>query len=139
MLQVSNLDSIIFLIYINNFSEVSSYFESALFADDTAIWISSFNYDSAISNLNIELEKLGQWTFANNLAINVDKTNALLYSHKLSSNSVPIRIGNETIDLAQSCNLKIHFDNKLNLPDHISYVTGELAKSTGILFKICSN
>ena len=29
--------------------------------------------------------------------INVDKTNALLLSNKLPSNSAPIRIGNETV------------------------------------------
>ena len=140
MPQCSNLGPILFLIHVNDFSEVSSQFESVLFAVDTALGISNFNYDSAISSLNIELEKVRQWIFANRLTINVDKTNAFIFSNKLLSNTVPIRIGNEMVHLAQSCKyLRIHLDNKLNFSDHISYVTGKLAKSIGILFKIRSN
>ena len=68
--------------------------------------------------------------------INVDKTNALPFFNKLPSTTVPIRIGNGTVHLAPSSEyFEIHLDSKLIFSDHVSYVTGMLARNSMILFK----
>ena len=44
--------------------------------------------------INVEVGNITNWTLANKLTINVDKTNLILFSNKLPENNSPITIGN---------------------------------------------
>ena len=138
--QGSNLGPILFLIYVNDFPRVSSALHTILFADDTSFSISNTDYATAVSTLNVEMESVRSWTLANRLTINVDKTNLILFSNKLPENISPITVCNENVSFVHQCTyLGIKLDNKLKFLNHIMYVTGKLAKSTGILYKIKDN
>ena len=70
--QGSNLGPILFLIHVNDFPRVSSALHTILFANDTSFSISNTDYATAISTLNVEIESVTSWTFANRLTINAD-------------------------------------------------------------------
>ena len=73
------LDSLLFLIYMNDIPNVSNVFEFILFADDTGLF-STIEYDipTQLSNvneiLNHELAEVCDWLTLNNLSLKVKKT-----------------------------------------------------------------
>ena len=69
----------LFLLYINDIVNVSDLFSYILFADDTTLFATDYNFNSLISNINLELEKIESWTRANRLSLNVGKTFALIF------------------------------------------------------------
>ena len=63
--QGSILGPILFLLYINDLSNVSTILFPLLFADDTNIFLSGKNPDNLIKVMNSELEKVVNWLNAN--------------------------------------------------------------------------
>ena len=53
--------------------------KAILFADDTAIYISSNTVDNMFHKLNMDLVYLSDWFMANQLYLNVNKSNYLLF------------------------------------------------------------
>jgi len=53
-----------------------------LFADDTNLFLNNPNILNLETNLNIELEKLSQWLYANTLSLNIEK-NSFVVFHSL--------------------------------------------------------
>ena len=68
--QGSILGPLLFLIYINDLSDVSKILDFILFADDTNIFFSHKNVDSLEKTLNEELWNLKTWCQANKFSIN---------------------------------------------------------------------
>ena len=71
--QGSILGSILFLLYINDLSTVSTILFPLLFADDTNIFLSGKNPDNLLKVMNSELEKVVNWLHANKVSLNVQK------------------------------------------------------------------
>ena len=44
------------------------------FADDTNLFLDNTNILNLETNLNVELDKVSQWLFANKLSLNIEKT-----------------------------------------------------------------
>ena len=136
------LGPLLFLIYINDLPNVSSEFQSLIFADDTTLSMTNSNYFSLVQKMNLELLKLKVWTTANKLTINVTKTNAIVFS-KLNISPVinlPLKIENEIINLVPICKfLGVFIDNRLGFDSHIKYITGKIGRNTGILYRIKNN
>ena len=64
------LGPLFFIIYINDFSNVSQKIFSILFADDTNIFIQGNNLPQLIHDLQTELSTLVDWLNTNKLTIN---------------------------------------------------------------------
>ena len=52
----------------------SNILEFHLFADDTSLFVNSPNILNLETNLNLELDKVSQWLYANKLSLNIEKT-----------------------------------------------------------------
>ena len=74
--QCSILGPLFFLLYINDFNNVSQLVDAILFADDTNIFFSQKNEQYIMNTLNNEMEKLSDWFRANKLSLNVEKQNS---------------------------------------------------------------
>ena len=58
--QVLLLGPLLFILYINDFSEASDLLFSILFADDTSVFIEGTAYSSIIKEMNTELDKVSR-------------------------------------------------------------------------------
>ena len=77
--QGSILGPLLFILYINNLSNVSDVLFPILFADDISVYIEAENESSVISILNKELEKIYTWLKANKLTLNLDKSHYMVF------------------------------------------------------------
>ena len=77
--QGSVLGPLLFLIYINDPPNVSKCLTFFLFADDTNISYESSDLLSIQKIVNRELHKVRKWLEANRLALNIEKTNFVLF------------------------------------------------------------
>ena len=81
--QGSILGPILFLVYINNICNASDKFSYVLFADDTNFLLSDNDLNNLHVKLNhIELHNIFKWITANELTLNINKTNYILFQSR---------------------------------------------------------
>ena len=77
--QGSVLGPLLFLLYINDLPLVSKKLTFFLFADDTNIYYEYSDVLEIQKTVNKELKKVRKWLEANRLALNIEKTNFVLF------------------------------------------------------------
>ena len=68
-----------FLLYINDLPKVSKKLTFFLFVDDTNIYYESSSLLDIQKSVNRELRKVRKWLGSNHLALNLDKTNFVIF------------------------------------------------------------
>ena len=79
--QGSILGPLLLLLYINDLPQASEYFMPVLFADDTKLFATGYNLND-ISRINKEIDNVYAWVKTNNISLNIDKTNLILFTPK---------------------------------------------------------
>ena len=77
---ISILGPLLFLLYINDITNVSNKLFLLLFADDSNAFITGKNVDQLIDTMNSELSKLHIWLNINKLSLNIDKTHYIIFT-----------------------------------------------------------
>ena len=77
--QGSFLGPLLFLIYINDLPNSTKVLTFYLFADDTNIYFESSDLILLQKTINKHLRRVKKWLDANKLALNLDKTNFVLF------------------------------------------------------------
>ncbi|GFV29293.1 probable RNA-directed DNA polymerase from transposon X-element [Trichonephila clavipes] len=133
------ISPILFNIFINDLPDLlasDGLTNTALFADDLAIWCSTPKRDQSKLNtiLNLTLERLHLWCIENNMTLNLKKTtcqfftlNRQPFSHQLVYNGMPVQQSDVSIYLG--CAL----DNKLKWTKHAELVVSKARKRLSIL------
>lgn len=139
--QGSILGPLLFLIYINDITTCSNKLTMYLFADDTTVFITNFNYPHLINTINKELMLLSNWLNSNFLSLNTKKSNYIVFTGPriiiLDDHNLTININNNPIErVSQSKFLGILIDEHLSWHPHITLVKNKLAKSIGILKRL---
>ena len=139
--QGSVLGPTLFNIYINDLTVVSAQLRTSLFCDDSLLFKSSENVDELVQLMNTELQKIQEWTLANRLTLNTDKTVAVLFSNKKIKEIPPILIKKDyTYDLIKRVDhtkfLGVYYDEHLKFSQHISHLCSKLSIVAGMLFRL---
>ena len=71
--QGSILGSILFILYINDLTQVSNKLKNIMFADDTNLFLTGKSITDVEHQMNIELVAINTWFQANLLSLNVKK------------------------------------------------------------------
>ena len=77
--QGSVLGPLLFLIYINDLSNVSKHLRFYLFADDTNIYFEDKDLETLQKIMNRELRHVKKWLEASKLPFNIEKTNFVVF------------------------------------------------------------
>ena len=130
------LGPLLFLIYINDLPNVSKILKFYLFADDTNIYYEADNLKELEKTINKELHWLNHWLYINRLALNISKTNFVIfhpYNHP-ANNKVTLKINKEAISEAAYVKyLGVLLDSKSLLQSHLP--SSDLCNSSmGIYF-----
>ena len=148
--QGSILGPILFLIYINDISKASTFFDFICYADDTTLKaniskvrrLCGSNDIEIISRyINAELEKVVCWLDVNKLSLNVKKTRVMLF-HKSRSyvrdNCNPaIEIRGKTIQKDKEFDfLGFKLSTALTWNKHIEKISSKISKVNGVLSKL---
>ena len=77
--QGSILGPLLFIIYMNDIYSVTDLLYTILYADDTSVLLNCKNINELMDIINNEIQKLYIWLRANELTLNIDKTNYMIF------------------------------------------------------------
>ena len=139
--QGSVLGPTLFLIYINDLPNSTTFFNFRLFADDSNLF-HNFNTKQKDIDMDIvseNLKKVQKWCNANKLTINSQKTNYMIIKSKNKAvgkiGSVNIS-GTEISEVSVASFVGIDIDCHLSWKEHIQRINKSIRKKVGILFKL---
>lgn len=135
--QGSVLGPILFLYFINDLP-LSDKVKKAIFADDTALYTSSWRKKQIAKNLQQYILIIEKYYLKWKLKINVDKTEFIIFSHKLKDKHIPkLTLYNENVPLKEKVKyLGMILDNKLKFKNHITEVRQKTFQIIGQMYPL---
>ena len=124
---------------MNDLPNVSKVLRFYLFADDTGIYFDSTDLITLQKVVNRELRGVRKWLEANRLALNISKTNYVIFhSHsKKVSEFIRIKLGRKTINRVNYIKyLGILVDSTLSWKPHVTELAKKLSRNCAIFFKL---
>ena len=132
--QGSTLGPLLFLLYVNDIINCSNVLKFILFADDTTVLLRSHCIKDLNNKLAIEVQKVITWFCANNLVINLTKTNCMLFSNKRGNPRLSITVDNLILEGKEVITfLGVEIDSKLTWKSHIQHICNKISRSIAIL------
>lgn len=138
--QGSVISPILFLLMINDLPDNIKQTDKTLFADDSCLFKSGKNLDSILRKMQDSLNKLTDWCDKNGFKISMEKTVAVLFTHRRDTVNKTLRIYGDYIKIENKAKfLGIIFDSKLTWSDHVNYIMDKCNKRLNLLRAVSGN
>ena len=137
--QGSVLGPLLFLLYINDLPNISEKLSFFLFADDTNLYYESDDLLELEKTMNLELKKLSLWLNVNRLALNIGKTNFIIFRgrNKPCDHNVTLLMNKKAIEQKNYVKyLGVFIDEHLTWKEHISNISKKISRGVGIICKL---
>ena len=145
--QGSILGPLLFIIYMNDISEVTNKFHFTLYADDTSLIepICTFTTDlknnsEASNTINQELKLITDWLCLNKLSLNAKKTKMMIFHHRqrnISEIKLNLSINDTPIEQVNEFNfLGLMFDECMTWKSHTQKICSKIAVVNGTLNRL---
>ena len=138
--QGSVLGPLLFLIYINHFSNCSEILDFHLFADDANLFYKHKNLKVLESKVNNELVNIHTWLSANKLSLNIDKSNFIIFHPPQKKLPFHVTLSLNGINLNQEYSIKylgiVIIDSHLSWKSQVSYIAIKIKRNIGVLSKL---
>ena len=135
--QGSVMGSLLFIIYINDFPNISNSMHCTMYADDTTVSFKNASVSELYADCNETMVKVYNWMISNRLSINMDKTCYMLLTTRKCDFNNDVYISSNVIK-RETCVkfLGIMFDDNMKFKSHFTYLSGKISKTVGILNRI---
>ena len=135
--QGSILGPLLFVIYINDIPEVHKLAKFILYADDANIIIYGKDTVEIKNKFDTLSKALEVWVSANGLALNLKKTNYMVFSRQKIDLPFSPTISNYHIERKECARfLGVIIDDKLSWKQHISMIKAKMSRYVGVMYKL---
>ena len=135
--QGSILGPLLFLLYINDFPNISNNIKFLLYADDTAIFFESDNVEALQLQIEQESIQICNWLQMNKLTLNTKKTVYQLYKNSNTLSNLNITLNNVNIrEVTSVLYLGVHIDSGLKWSAHIDHLTFIISRNIGVINRV---
>jgi len=113
--------------------------KSILFADDTSVLVTDKDFTKFKQKMNLALMILDQWFIANQLVLNITKTNVIKFTLKTRVHA-PLGISYKNYVLVEVNSTKflgIHIDSHMNWKIHIEQISHKLSVACFTIYFKC--
>ena len=136
--QGSNLGPLLFLIFINDISEVIDV-KHKIFADDLKLYMSIRSPEDCY-RLQDSVDAMQRWCVKNKLLLNPGKCSVMTLTKKLSPTLHEYSIEQDVLSRVDSvCDLGILLDSKLSFSNHIEKMVSEATRMLGFILRNCKS
>lgn len=137
--QGSILGPLLFLVYINDLSNVSKKMSPIMFADDTTLILSNTDFATLITDTNTGLAEYASWFKLNKLSLNIKKSNYMFFCGKKHHPKDVFKIKLDSTELPRVSSSKflgVIVDENLSWREHVDWISSKVNKSIGIIRKV---
>lgn len=137
--QGSVLGPLLFLVFINDMSQIPLIGKLFLFADDACLMYPGSNDTTTSRMMTSDLEMLSQYFARNQLQLNVSKTKYMHLSsgkRQLSGTSYVSYRGERVEEVSEFCYLGLYLDSRLSWKRHVEHLSTKLSRLIGVFFHV---
>ena len=140
--QGSILGPLLFIIYINDFSQASNIFKFIMYADDTTLFSNLKSFGNNIQTkeylINAELSNVIEWLHINKLSLNKSKSKYMIFHvPNKDIQYLTLKIDNVIIEKVDEFSfLGLTMDTNLNWKRHSENICNKCTKIIGILNRL---